>query len=426
MRTLIFMPNHNGMGHITRAIALAQVLTQRGWRCVFDVSGPNAWLVKDSGFLIHPSVTQSMRDMRPRFQQGLPPFVLCQRPEIMGTIVTNRLIKEVQFTMRTINQIRPAAIIGDMEPRARLAGLATGTPLVSIVQQQWYPGHRERWRIWWYKVPPPFDEQEEEVAAYNAAASELGVPGIEYFSQQWEGDLLLCPSIPSIDRLELDARYPVEYVGALLHEEHKTPDPEVEAWLDKITRPIVYMTTGGTYHDTRVIALALSTVKKQGFAVLLATGRQAGNFPRSMETLITVDYLNWRFARRCSIAFHHGGHSSTIAALYSGQPSVIVPYQYEQEGQARRLEATRTGVLVPLNPGQYKAFSFTVGSTPFFGLGHDAVRLAPETIESAFCRAKSCEYMNEASRLSNELRKAGGAQRGADFIEQLVGGPRWC
>lgn len=86
-----------------------------------------------------------------------------------------------------------------------------------------------------------------------------------------------------------------------------------------------------------------------------------------------------------------------MGALSSGVPIVAIPITNEQPGIAARLARTGAGEVIPLK------------------------RLNVAALQSAIKQVlKEDSYKNNAVRLQQAIRQAGGVSRAADIIEQAI------
>ncbi|GMX65964.1 hypothetical protein Elgi_52350 [Paenibacillus elgii] len=419
-RTALFMPKHNGMGHVTRCLGIAQHLKQTGWDCIFDIAGPYQQLVVESGYKVVSNTSHKMRDLRTRAAQNVPPFVLCHKP-IEDYNNFEFLQKEVQIAIENYRTINPTVLIGDMDWKTRLVGKVLDIRTVGIIQQQWYPGHSERWRCWWYDIPSKYMNDSNEVEIYNQLCKTLSVEPIEHFYEQWAADLLIIPGIPEIDRINQNDKYPVHYVGPILHDWVRDTDQEVSQWIERNSGYFIFASNGGTYSDSKINDLLISATRRANIPLLMAIGPQST--PINMDntsTLKIVNFIDWRkTVNHASVNIHHGGHGSTMAAILAGQPSIITPFQCEQETQARMVMEQGAGLLVPKNKDPYKHFTFEADQLRE-AIGHLEVTLKEEDIIEALEHVQGVSYKTAVKSLKRKAEQLGGPNYSAQLIAKLV------
>ncbi len=80
--------------------------------------------------------------------------------------------------------------------------------------------------------------------------------------------------------------------------------------------------------------------------------------------------------RRSDLLIHHGGWGSTVAALSTGTPAVVIPLGADQFVNAARIERTGAGLKVDrTNPG-------TIGESVRRALDNPVYRLNAERLQS--------------------------------------------
>lgn len=100
---------------------------------------------------------------------------------------------------------------------------------------------------------------------------------------------------------------------------------------------------------------------------------------------------------KATLVITHAGMNTTLAALSSGVPLVAIPITNEQPGIASRIARTGAGEVVPLKRLNVPRL-------------RDAIRLV----------LAEDSYKQNALRLQDTIRQAGGVTRAADIIEQAV------
>ena len=100
---------------------------------------------------------------------------------------------------------------------------------------------------------------------------------------------------------------------------------------------------------------------------------------------------------KATLVITHAGMNTTLAALSSGVPLVAIPITNEQPGIASRIARTGAGEVVPLKHLNVPRL-------------RDVIRLV----------LAEDSYKQNARRLQDTIRHAGGVTRAADIIEQAV------
>ena len=101
---------------------------------------------------------------------------------------------------------------------------------------------------------------------------------------------------------------------------------------------------------------------------------------------------------RATLTITRSGMNTTQQSLHFGVPVVAIPLAHDQPAIAARLGRTGAGIVIP--PRQ---------------LNYAQLRAAIELI-----LPQNSTYRKEAQRMQEAIRKAGGVQRAADIVEQVV------
>ncbi len=240
------------------------------------------------------------------------------------------------------------------------------------------------------------DVRDTFTAQWNAALAELdpsAPPSRDAFAET--GDLLLLNYPGVLHEPERTALLPTHtFLGSAVREEPR--DAEVEAWLARDTRPVVYVSLG-SFLSARADVLAAVGEALRGLdvRVALATGsapaEQLGTVPP--EWLVRPFLPQVRLLAHSAVAVSHGGNNSVTESLTAGVPLLVLPLSTDQFAGAAAVE--RGGVGHCLDPN---------ATTPA-GI-REAVRnlLSPNDIRDA------------AAALGTSLRQVPGAQRAHEAV----------
>jgi len=101
--------------------------------------------------------------------------------------------------------------------------------------------------------------------------------------------------------------------------------------------------------------------------------------------------------KKATLTITHAGMNTTLESLTNGVPMVAIPIANDQPGIAARIAWTGAGEVVPLS------------------------QLSVPRLRAAIQRVLTEDsYKNNASRLQEAIRRAGGVGRAADIIEQAI------
>lgn len=162
-------------------------------------------------------------------------------------------------------------------------------------------------------------------------------------------------------------------------------------------RPLVYASLGtlqnGKERIFRCFAEACSTLPVQ--LVMTHGGglseEVAGSFPGNPLVVSYAPQLE--VLSRASLTLTHAGLNTVLDSLSCGVPLVAVPITYEQPAIAARIRWTGTGTVIPLPK-----------------LNTERVHQAIEKIR------RDPSYAENAKKLADSTREAGGVKRAADII----------
>jgi sterol 3beta-glucosyltransferase len=122
------------------------------------------------------------------------------------------------------------------------------------------------------------------------------------------------------------------------------PAPSLRAFLERGDSPIL-ISFGSMEHmaPSRARDLAVASARHANVRALIQTKRDGGGEGQDGD----VYFLPWAPHRRllplCRAVVHHGGAGTTHAVLRAGKPSVVLPFIFEQQLWARRLQQVGAG-----------------------------------------------------------------------------------
>lgn len=271
--------------------------------------------------------------------------------------------------LAVVERVRPDHVVVDhLAFGARLALAAAGIRHADVVL-----GHPSALTVGGevYGLPPAFPRRvqpdESELEALRRLCEEVR----DEFTEQWNAALLdLAPgSTPSRDAFAetgdvLLLNYPAElhppdrtarlpqhaFLGSAVRGE--AVDAEVEAWLAREDRPVVYVSLG-SFLSVRgdVLATVAEALRGLDVRVALASGstprRALGPVPDSWlvrEVLPQVTLLG-----RSALAVSHGGNNSVTEALTASVPLLLLPLSTDQFAGAAALEDVGLGAALDPN-----------------------------------------------------------------------------
>ncbi|MEO1353075.1 MAG: glycosyltransferase [Cyanobacteria bacterium J06635_15] len=256
---------------------------------------------------------------------------------------------------------------------ARLRNRA-GNLLLSVIARQsiqQIDEYRQRWNL------PPLSQQNEPYS------------NLAQLCQQ--------PAEFEFPRLSLPACF--HFTGPYSNPASREPVPFP---FEKLTgQPLIYASLGTLQNRLfglfQTIAEACQDLDAQ---LVIALG--ASSTPNSLPSLpgapIVVGYApQLELLKKATLTITHAGLNTTLESLSNGVPMVAIPITNDQPGVAARIAWTGTGEFI--SPKRL--------STP--KLQHAIKQVLTET-----------SYQKNAVRLRNAIRAAGGVNRAADIVEQVI------
>lgn len=222
-----------------------------------------------------------------------------------------------------------------------VAAEAFGVPLGSVV-----PGRRNGF------MPAfvPFDPEKR-------ADSFLGkmIDSLETLRQSagLSGDML--PGEAPYDRTFSLCMAPESFNGLPPAAQHHTSHPlrpEIhhsdsdDAWLDDLPTdlPVVAVSFGTLFGSPELYEDAITAILATDAHVVAST---SFDIATEHDRLTTTSWVSMdRLMKRADVSVHHGGWGSTVAAIASGTPSVVVPIGADQFTNAQGIKNTGAGVVV--------------------------------------------------------------------------------
>ena len=171
---------------------------------------------------------------------------------------------------------------------------------------------------------------------------------------------------------------------------------------EKLTgQPLIYASMGtlqnrrtGIFHD---IASACVGLDAQ-LVISLGGSASPESLPELPGSPLVVGYApQLELLKKATLTITHAGMNTTLESLTNGVPMVAIPIANDQPGIAARIAWTGAGEVVPLS------------------------QLSVPRLRAAVQRVLTEDsYKNNASRLQDAIRRAGGVGRAADIIEQAI------
>ena len=185
----------------------------------------------------------------------------------------------------------------------------------------------------------------------NATHARYGLPPIRHFIDHLQGvaDAHLTLFPPWFGATPPDWPRPLAEGVFALHDPHAQArlPPELEAFLQAGTPPLVLTPGSGNRQARRWLARAVQAAQRLDRRALLLTPHRE-QVPEPLPPgMLWLPYVPLRaLLPRAAALVHHGGIGTTAEALRAGVPQVIVPLAYDQFDNAARVAALAAGASV--------------------------------------------------------------------------------
>jgi zeaxanthin glucosyltransferase len=171
---------------------------------------------------------------------------------------------------------------------------------------------------------------------------------------------------------------------------------------EKLTgQPLIYASMGTIQNRLLEIFNSIAAAC-HGLDAQLVISLGGSSSPESLQGLpgnpLVVGYApQLELLQKTTLTITHAGMNTTLESLTNGVPMVAIPITNDQPGVAARLAWTGAGEVVPLS------------------------RLSVPKLRTAIQRVLAEDsYKNNASKLQEAIRRAGGVSRAADIVEQVI------
>lgn len=423
----LFFPNYlgGGFGHTSRCLALAEALTRRGGKVAFALNGPHLQRVIQAGYETYVLETPRMP------KSSASAFAYIYIPNMSYQLLRDgfdhpRVVEKALTTaLEVVQKVRPDVLIGDGWPLTRLVAHRAGLPVVQLVKSIVHPQPE---RLVWGEEPLAGMIVPDPGPVFNPVLDKIGLPTLTRAEELLDGDLLLLPSIPSLDPMTV---LPPKtfYVGPIIRQSSLAqPLPPFFSALNG-TRPVVYFTIGGAAGhggSETLFKLMIEALAGNDYQVIASTGgkvdpKSLGGLPSNIRLERWIP--NAEMIARSDVVIFHGGYTR-MEILQQGLPSVIIPFHSEQEYYGRLVAGAGAAIVVPYSEEPYyciqarwrggswwksKRFTLHVRLKP---------TLSPDCLRSAVAKTLTDPTIRlKAQALQSFIESYGGCEQALDLIE---------
>jgi MGT family glycosyltransferase len=190
----------------------------------------------------------------------------------------------------------------------------------------------------------------------------------------------------------------LHYVGPLRH-----PSPQSVSFpFEQLTgKPLIYASLGSVQNTKQDVFHCIAEACQELDVQLVLThggGMDQAAVAKLPGNPLVVEYAPQRevLARAC-LTITHGGLNTVMDSLSYGVPLVAIPITFEQPGNGARIRQIGVGEVIPVS------------------------RLKVERLRSTIRQVLTHpSYRDNAQKMQRAIAGAGGVQRAADIIEQVV------
>lgn len=436
MRVLFFPSDRGGgFGHISRCLALVQEAMTRRHTCAFVLSDTKYERQIGSSvpvFMVKPPTPRStqflsaLRRIVPNKPESAPLYVGISGLDyqvVRDGLVTQQAIEYVLTGYeRAVGTFKPDILVGDTNLLVWILSRKIGLPLLQIVR---YASHPETANLTWWEDDPYGLIPPNSGLLFNPILDKFRLSSIERVENLLRGDLYIVPSIPEIEPIPQDDM--TVHVGQLSVSEM---NEQVPAWLREVDghQPLVYITIGGgagpvgnrLFFQTAIDAFANRPVQ---VVVSTSTKFDKGDFPYLPKNIRMFQWVPGKFLiSRADLIMFHGGYGTMMECVAYGKPSIIVPFQTEQEGNGRRLDQLGCSRVIKLSHDNYREIRAKWKYGTYSFLAQFRYDLTPkdlmDEVDEVLLNKK---YLSSAQNLQSKMKQYHGAKEVLDLIEK-----RWA
>lgn len=405
---ILCLPYTHTLSHISRPLAIAAELRERGHDIIFAGDSPKDHFIRSEGFEVLPTYQVEPDILFNRIRDGKLQFVS-----------DDELYKLIAADRDLYRQVRPDLVLSDGRFSAPLSAGLDGIPQAAVVNVssteyralpyipffEWLPEKLVKRDSSLGKSLDRFNLALEMLVFDNAAtvfkklSRKFGLRRTVTATNCLAGnDLTLLADIPEyFPARNLPADY--HYIGPLTWQ---SPLPPPAWWPPKNDgRRLVYFTMGTTWMGGSFATL-YERLRQEGLTAIIATGGQAQGLETIEGEVYVEEFVDGDLVMEaCDLVVCHGGNGTIYQALQHGKPIVGIPTIPDQQFNMRRVKAL--GVGEALDPKEFADH--------------------PEKLFALARRvAEDSSYRDHARRLQAQLAPLRPAEKAADLIEARFGG----
>jgi hypothetical protein len=349
-----------GLGHITALKALGDLLTLRGYRCIFAVKDLTyAYeLLHANGHLVLQAPLSCITVKGAQEAQSYADILLR-----FGFINANALTGQVIAWQTLINYVKPDVFVLDSAPVARLAAMGLEIPIFNLSVGFACPPAQGAWPVF----PALKSFSAERLKASEAlilenchiVSARLRTPSITRLGELYPIKNCYINAVPALDPYERHSvENKVNYVGAF----HHAPLGIAATWpvqlgpREKGEAPkkcFAYLKAD--YPELPLVLNALASLPLQTIAFIPGlSSSEVKHWSKDNLLIATAPINTQSVLLEAGVVLGHAGASLTHQALLAGLPVFALPMHTEQLLTANKITRSHLGSL--LNVGTMSNF----------------------------------------------------------------------
>ena len=335
-----FSPCGMGLGHVGRALPVAEELVRRGAEVMFSTYLEGLDYVRRKGLPVVSSPALSLASDS------------TGRIDLRATAVTQgvpalpRFMQQVTKEMEYMKAFGPDVVVSDTRLSSVVAGKLLGLPVALMLNQ--------------FMPMVPRSEQ-------NLTLSKVLDGGIlTLLSRGWgASDVILIPDFPEPYTISLDSlripkpyRHLVRMVGSILpwkpEEVEDTGRVREEAGATG-GETLIYAAVSGPRQEREPLIRLLRPVLEEfpdGYKAVMSMGDpDGGSNPASSGNLTAIPWVvdRYEYLKACDLVVCRGGHNTIMQCISYGKPSIVIPTPNHTEQYANARRASELGFSFALH-----------------------------------------------------------------------------
>ncbi len=333
----------SGLGHATRMLAVARVLSESGHFVAFSSSGEAVELIKNSGY---PCGSLPLVDVSWKDDGG---FSALDTARDFPLIIA-RFVHQIKIEAATISATQPDVVLSDSMLSTVIASRMAGTKIVTVLNQL---------RLEASSHTPP------TLAKMISAGSVTVVDRLWDLSTEILLSDLPPPYTISERNLSSSGRSAsrARYVGFAIQRASGNEDAVTRS-LARQRKPIIYWQVSGppaTRTPLLRSAVQYAMATRDRFVTVISAGSPIGSWS-PVETPYGWFY-EWcevkdKLQELATAIVSRAGHSSIAQFIVCEKPSVLVPIPQHTEQEGNAAKAERLGISVHIEEGSLSLQSY--------------------------------------------------------------------